>query len=402
MWRWIEGAARFVYSTATGDPLRMVGVNIDVTDRREIEIALRDSEERLRLAADAGNVGLWEWNILNDSIVWSDRIYEFHGIGADRFGGSVQDFVALVHSEDRDRVNGALKRALENQEPYHVEFRAVRPNGEVRWLSTSAQVVYEKGRPVRMFGAVLDVTERRDYEERLSRSNEELQEFAFVASHDLREPLRTISIYTDLLLRRTDTASDPDLYRQHIKSGVRRVEELLNDLLAYSRVIHDDDPHETANLQHALDKSLRILEQQITESDGKILSDPLPIVRGHETQLEQVFQNLIGNGLKYRDPKRPPVIQIRATEGPEQVTITVADNGSGFDPKYSEYVFGLFKRLENTIPGTGLGLAICRRILERAGGRIWVESQPGIGSTFIFTLPRAIPSANVMRTDLLD
>ena len=106
--------------------------------------------------------------------------------------------------------------------------------------------------------------------------------------------------------------------------------------------------------------------------------------------------------MKYRDPKRPPVIQIRATEGPEQVTITVADNGSGFDPKYSEYVFGLFKRLENTIPGTGLGLAICRRILERAGGRIWVESQPGIGSTFIFTLPRAIPSANVMRTDLLD
>lgn len=383
----------FIGVLENGLLVRAWGTQQEVTKQRLMQTALRESEERLRLAAEAGNVGLWEWNILNDSIVWSDRIYEFHGIQRDSFGSSVQDFMALIHSEDLNRVSVALTRAVEQQEPYDVEFRTVRPDGEIRWLSTSARVQYDAaGRPVRMFGAVLDITERRNYEERLRRSNEELEEFAFVTSHDLREPLRTVSIYTDLLLRRIGAVSDPDLslYRQHILNGVNRAEALFRDLLIYSRVIHDDDSKETANLQRALEKSLRILEQQIAETDARILSDDLPVVRGEETQLEQVFQNLIGNSLKYRHPQRPPIIEIRAVENREQVTITVADNGCGFDPQYAEHIFGLFKRLQNKVPGTGLGLAICRRILERAGGRIRAESQPGIGSTFIFTLPREL------------
>jgi PAS domain S-box-containing protein len=389
-YRWIEGAARFVYSPG-GAPLRMVGVNVDVTDRREMEAALRDSEERLRLAADAGNVGLWDWDILENRIVWSDRIYEFHGLERGSFGGTVQDFASLIHGDDRERVNAAIARALERREHYEIEFRALRPDGQVRWLSTSARVLYDDaGSPVRMFGAVLDTTERRDHEQRLRRSNEELEEFAFVASHDLREPLRMVNTYSELLVRRLGVVANPDLEmcREYIARGVQRMEDLLHDLLAYSRVIHGECHEEITDLRHALDKALRVLESQITETGAEIVSDNLPVLVGEETQFQQVFQNLIGNSLKYRHPDRQPRIRIHAADNGEQVKITVDDNGIGFDPKYAEHIFGLFKRLQNGYPGTGLGLAICRRIVERRGGRMWAESTPGAGSTFIFTLPQ--------------
>jgi PAS domain S-box-containing protein len=400
-YRWIEGAARFVYSSE-GTPLRMVGVNVDVTDRREIEAALRESEERLRLAADAGNVGLWDWDIPSNRVVWSDRIYEFHGVQRGTFGGTVQDFAALIHPQDKDRVNAALTRALSANEPYQVEFRTVRPDGQVRWLQTAARVLRdEAGNPVRMFGAVLDTTERRDYEERLRRSNEELEEFAFVASHDLREPLRMVSAYTELLVRRADALANPDLatYRQYILQGVRRMEDLLHDVLVYSRVIHGDDPEGITNLQSALDRALHVLHGQIVETGAVIVSDKLPFVFGEETQFEQVFQNLIGNSLKYRHPERQPRIEIRAEESGEQVTIAVVDNGIGFDPKYAEHIFGLFKRLQHDQSGTGLGLAICRRIVERCGGSIRAESTPGAGSTLIFTLPHVLALDTAGRVD---
>ena len=339
-------------------------------------------------------MGLWDWDIPNNVVVWSDRIYEFHGVERGSFGGTVEDFAGLIHREDREWVNSALTRALEAHEPYKVEFRTIRSDGEIRWLSTSARVLYDDaGSPVRMFGAVLDTTERREDEERLRRSNEELEEFAFVASDDLREPLRMVSAYTELLLRRLGSVVDPELSicRQYMLSGVQRMEELLQDLLVYSRVIHIEQQNGITDLQRVLDESLRVLESQISEAGAEIVSDKLPVVRGDGTQIEQVFQNLISNSLKYRDPYRRPKIEIRATESGEHVMIAVADNGIGFDQRYAEYIFSLFKRLQNKRPGTGLGLAICRRILERAGGRIWSESMPGSGSTFSFTLPHAGP-----------
>jgi PAS domain S-box-containing protein len=390
--RWIEGAARFIYDAA-GSPLRMVGVNIDVTDRREAELALRDSEERLRLAADAGKVGLWDWDIVNNRIVWSDRVYDFHGLPRGSFGGRVEHFSALIHPDDRDHVGSALSCALNAGGSYEVEFRTIRPDGQVRWLSTSARVLYgSAGTPVRMFGAVLDTTERREYEERLRRSNEELEEFAFVASHDLREPLRMVNTYSEMLLRGAGSKLDPNLAtcRQYIEKGVQRMEELIDDLLAYSRVIHSEYQGGMADLQRALGKALRVLEPEIAQTGATIESDVLPLVRGEETQFEQVFQNLIGNSLKYRQSETSPQIRIRVAPEKQQLRISISDNGIGFAPEYGEHVFGLFKRLHrDAYPGTGLGLAICKRIIERYGGRIWAESTPGSGSTFTFTVPLA-------------
>ena len=398
--------SKFPIPDERGTPTLVGGIAIDITDQRRIQAALRESEERLRMAADAGKVGLWDWDILNDRIVWSDRIYEFHGLPRGDFGGGVEDFAVRVYPDDRETVRAAITRALEDRAPYAIEFRIVRPNGQIRWLSTSARVLYnEAGRPVRMLGAVLDTTERRDYEERLRRSNEELEEFAFVASHDVREPLRMVNTYTELLLRRAGLRDDADLrsYRRFIERGVQRMEELISDLLAYSRVIHSDHESATTDLNVALEKALRVLESQIRETGAEIISDPLPVVEGEETQLEQVFQNLISNSLKYRQSGRQSRVRIGFIQDGPQYRISVADNGIGFDPKYSELIFGLFKRLHhNEYPGTGLGLAICKRIIERCGGRIWAESTPGSGSTFSFTLPqvptgpeRLFPSSHV-------
>ena len=391
--RSIEGAGRFVYDTG-GKPVRMVGVNIDVTDRKAAEQVLREAEERLRLAADAGKVGLWDWDIRANKVVWSDRIYEMHGLAPGTFGGTVNDFAELVHPDDRARVAAALTRALEERQPYELEFRTVRPDGEVRWLSTSARVVYdEQGAATRMLGATIDVTERRDNEERLRRSNEELEEFAFVASHDLQEPLRMVNAYTELLLRRLHVGEDTEVqeYRQYIQRGVQRMEDLIHDLLAYSRVIHRE--HEAAGnarLQEALEKAVRMLEARFDETGAAIVADDLPVVRGEQTQFEQVFLNLLGNSLKYRHPEREPHIRVRASCQDHECIVTVEDNGIGFDQKYAGRIFKLFKRLhKDEYPGTGLGLAICKRIVERHGGRIWAEGVRGQGAKFSFSLPLA-------------
>jgi PAS domain S-box-containing protein len=387
--------SKFPILDERGTPVLVGGIAIDITEQRRAQAALTESRERLRLAADAGNVGLWDWDIQSNRVVWSDTVYEVHGLERGSFGGTVEDFAALNHGDDMDRVKSALSHALEAREPYQIEFRTIRPDGQIRWLSTTARVLYDdRGQPVRMLGAVLDMTERRDHEERLRRSNEELQEFAFVASHALREPLRMVNAYTELLLRRAAGIEAPDvqIYRQHIQRGVRRMEELIHDLLAYSRVIHGESQEGVADLQRALDKALRVLQTELAESSAEISADNLPVVGGGEAQFEQVFQNLISNSVKYRDTERRLRIRIAATHEGQQLRISIRDNGIGFDPQYGEHIFGLFKRLQHGYPGTGLGLAICKRIIERCGGTIWAESTSGVGSTFSFTLPQ-VPAA---------
>jgi signal transduction histidine kinase len=224
----------------------------------------------------------------------------------------------------------------------------------------------------------------------LSRMNEELRQFAYVASHDLQEPLRTVASYAQLLARRyrgkLDT--DADEFIAYMVGGVTRMHTLLNDMLAYSRVTESKDrPLAPANLNSVVKSAMMNLDLTINENHATIEMGELPTVPGDEIQLTQVFQNLIGNAIKYRATTSPQ-IAISAEEGPDEWTITVSDNGIGIDPQYSERIFGIFKRLHGReLPGTGMGLAICKRIVERHNGRIWVESEVGKGSKFRFTLP---------------
>jgi signal transduction histidine kinase len=243
-----------------------------------------------------------------------------------------------------------------------------------------------------LLGALADSNDELKHANRdLTRVNRELEEFAYVASHDLQEPLRTVNIYTHLILKQLALEEDPALneYRRFVHQGVSRMEALIHDLLTFSRTIQGDDAQAgVADLTRSLNEALSILEQRIRDSRAVVIAGYLPEVQGDTTQLAHVFQNLISNSIKYRKACESPQIHISAETKEGQCEVAVSDNGIGFDQQYAERIFGLFKRLhKDAYPGTGLGLAICRRIVERYGGRIWARSQAGQGSTFYFSLP---------------
>jgi len=254
-----------------------------------------------------------------------------------------------------------------------------------------------------------DVTARKLAEEalekaaaELARSNKELEQFAYVASHDLQEPLRMITSYTQLVGRRYADRLDDNAkeFMQFAVDGAMRMQRLIQDLLIYSRVGTRGKPFEATPCDQVLDNALANLKIAIDENNAVITRDPLPVVLGDPVQLTQLFQNLIGNALKFRGDA-PPRIHIGATRraraesahggsGPvEEWVISVKDNGIGIEPQYFERIFVIFQRLHSRdeYPGTGIGLAICKKIIERHSGRIWVDSKPGVGSTFDFTLP---------------
>ncbi len=226
--------------------------------------------------------------------------------------------------------------------------------------------------------------------EALRRSNEDLQQFAYVASHDLQEPLRMVASYTELLKRRYHGKldSDADQFIDYAVDGVKRMSTLIRDLLAYSRAgetpagkMRELNPEETLNTV------LQNLKITIGDVGATITHDPLPPIEFDPMRLSQLFQNLLANAIKYRGERRPEVHVSARNDGSETI-FSISDNGIGIDPKYSEQIFGIFKRLHGReYEGTGIGLAMCKKIVERQGGRIWVESKPGEGSTFSFTIP---------------
>jgi signal transduction histidine kinase len=242
---------------------------------------------------------------------------------------------------------------------------------------------------VRRLNAELELrVEERTRE--LSRMNEELRQFAYVASHDLQEPLRTVASYAQLLARRYrgKLDKDADEFIEYMVGGVTRMHTLLNDMLAYSRVTESKDrPLAPANLNAVVQSAMMNLDLTISENHANVHVDALPTVPGDEIQLTQVFQNLISNAIKYKADE-PPRVAISSEAGADEWIISISDNGIGIDPQYADRIFGIFKRLHGReLPGTGMGLAICKRIIERHNGRIWVEPNPDQGSKFCFTLP---------------
>jgi len=254
----------------------------------------------------------------------------------------------------------------------------------------------EAGEVIGVFAAARDITERKKAEEilklkleELARSNAELEQFAYVSSHDLQEPLRMISSYLQLLQRRYEGNIDDkaDKYIHFAVDGAARMQNLINDLLEFSRVATRAREPEPTNCEFVLDQVLSNLEIFLKENKASVSHDPLPEVMADNTQLAQVFQNLIVNGIKFHSEEAPKV-HISAEKKSNEWQFSVRDNGIGIDPKYSEKIFEVFKRLhkKEEYPGTGIGLSICKKIIERHSGRIWVESELGKDSIFYFTL----------------
>lgn len=250
--------------------------------------------------------------------------------------------------------------------------------------------------------AALDIHSRVEAEKalaertlELARSNEELERFAYVISHDLQEPLRNIGNFAQLLSRRYTGKLDGDAeaFIGFITDGVARLTTMIRDLLAFSRITTSGQRPEPINSAVALNDAMVNLEMAMQECEAVVEAGPLPLVRADRVQLVSLFQNLVGNALKYQSTERRPVIKVAAKEVGDKIVFSVADNGIGIESRQFERLFTLFQRHDPTgaIPGSGIGLAICKRIVERHGGEIWVESAPGQGSIFYFTLEKADP-----------
>jgi light-regulated signal transduction histidine kinase (bacteriophytochrome) len=250
---------------------------------------------------------------------------------------------------------------------------------------------------VSVVASVRDITWRKQLEadlrnsaEELARSNADLEQFAYVASHDLQEPLRAVAGLVQLLQQRLAGKLDErgEEFMHHAVDGARRMQTLISDLLMYSRLSTRAHPPQTIDSSIAVERALANLALPVLESGALVSVEPLPSIVADPTQLTQLFQNLIGNALKYRGDRKP-LIRISSRRVDGTWVFSVEDNGIGIEAEYFERIFGVFQRLHTLreYPGTGIGLAICKRIVERHGGRLWVESVPAQGSTFRFTLP---------------
>lgn len=366
---------------------------------QEATEALAESEERFQLAMRGTDAGIWDWDLRTNRVYFSPRWKSILGYTEEEIGAHFSEWERRLHPEDRARAHETLQRFFSGETPsYEFEHRLRHKDGSYRWILARGMALRDAtGRPYRMVGSHIEVTDRKRAEERLQetaealrRSNQDLEQFASIASHDLQEPLRMLSAYLDAIARQ---------YREYLPSQAhalidlstqtgQRMQQLIHDLLTYSRVSTRALESRPVDCNEVLSEALRNLRLTLEEQAATVTSAPLPVVLGDRTQLVQLFQNLLGNGIKFHGDT-PPRVQVTAEPNGSRWKFAIRDNGIGIESQYAETVFEIFQRLHpsDIYPGTGIGLAICKRIIDRHEGRIWFESTVGQGTTFFFTLP---------------
>jgi len=400
---WPDGRVTWVLSSkmplrdSKGRVIGTFGISHDITARKQREEDLKLMSNRLMLATRAAAIGIWDFDPVSNKLVWDEQMFRVFGIKPDQFTGTYEAWQATVHPDDLLLEMEKVQMALQGEGEFDSEFRVIWPDHSIHYIKADAMVQRDdSGKAVHMIGTNWDITEQKHAEQELARtvaelarSNADLAQFASVASHDLQEPLRAVAGCVELIAKgyRNKLDDDADVLIQHTLEGTKRMQTLIRDLLEYSRVNTRGKQPEPTDAITALDFALANLASVLSERDVLITRDPLPTVLADPTQLAQIFQNLIANGVKFCVVQRPE-IHIGAECEDGCWIFSVRDNGIGIEPQYSERIFVLFQRLHTRTeyPGTGIGLAICKRIVERHNGRIWVESGPGKGSTFFFTL----------------
>jgi PAS domain S-box-containing protein len=369
------------------------GVTItDITERKKAEVALRENREDLNRAQEVARTGSWRLDVNRNELLWSDENHRIFGIPKG-VPLSYQTFLGVVHPEDREYVDRKWNAAI-GGEPYDIEHRIV-VGDEVMWVREKAELEFKDGVLQGGFGTTQDITEIKrsqyqleEYSKKLERSNAELQQFAYIASHDLQEPLRMIVGHLGLLEKKLADRIDENTrqnFELAIDGGVR-MKSLIDDLLEYSRIDSRAKPFATVEMNKVVEKAVKNLSETMKEAGAKLVVHPLPSVWADESQMVQLMQNLLGNAVKFHGKEKPRIeVSYLALNG--EVIFSVKDNGIGLNMLYADRIFQMFERLDSKQPGTGIGLSISRKIVERHSGRIWVESEEGKGATFFFSLP---------------
>ena len=430
--RWLHSQGKWIVDPA-GNPLKLVGICQDITERTLAEDLLRRSEERFQIVARATNDAIWDWDLTTGQVWWNQGIGALFHYLPKEIGTDNEWRQQRIHPADLERVASGIRAVMESGAQFWSgEYRFRRANGSYADILDRGFVVYDSARvPVRMIGAMTDITERkraveileqrvntrtgelqaknteleneigqRKHAEALLRAkNEELKSFAYTVSHDLKAPLRGIAGYAQELDRRhreglSDRAS---FCITQILTATRNLDRLIEDLLYYSRLDSETPTHIDIDLTRVVDAILRDRKPVIVEQNATVLLH-LSSVRicTWERGLLQALTNLIDNALKYSRNAQPPRIRITSEELPDVWRIMVSDNGIGFDMKYHDRIFGLFNRLvrQDEFEGTGAGLAIAKKVVEKLGGRIWAESAPQSGAKFYVELPRRLAAGS--------
>lgn len=423
-WRWLlnHGTPRF---GSKGEYFGFVGSSIDITEQKKSHLELQTALEQMRLSKEAAELGTFDMDLDRGTMHWDDRCRTLFGISHHNDVTYEKDFVTRLHPEDRERIITVIDQLFDksiSNGDYDVEYRTVgAEDGVIRWVRAKGKVYFNaQEKPVRFIGSVLDITEKVTalkrvealVEERtkelaeaneallninkeLQRSNQNLEEFAYAASHDLKEPVRKIHFFSNKLkeqLSSNISESEAQSFNR-IANATERMGSLIDDLLLYSHVSQRPQETEFVDLNEKVQRVLEDLELDIEERNATIHVGKLPLVKGYRRQLQQLFQNLISNALKYSKANEAPHIDISAgtvTEnGQAYHVISVKDNGIGFDQKYSDKIFQMFSRLHARAEysGTGVGLSIVKKVVQNHNGFIQVASEVGRGSNFNVYLP---------------
>ena len=395
-------SSKFPLRNAKGEVIAVGGVSADITSLKRTERQLRESQQRLNLALTSAEIGAWSWDLNSGDIFWDDRMHDIFGLRRETFECNKEAFLRCLHKDDAKRFEDALAECIaEPDRDLDIDFRVRWPDGPLRHVTCrGAALRDDDGEAIRVTGVCLDITERKQAEQqlkkyatRLEATNRELEEFAYIVSHDLQEPLRTLQFFSDSL--QTDLGptlkDEPRRDLQFIADAAEKMQNLVRDLLTLSRTGRTELKRNTVSLARCVEDARNALSNRIRETNAVVEVGELPEVEGDATMLTQVFQNLIGNALKFVERDKTPHVRVTAEPSEMTCVVCVADNGIGIKPSYAKKIFTPFQRLHaaSEYEGTGIGLAICRKVVQRHGGNIWVKSEPGEGAQFCFELPLA-------------
>ena len=360
---------------------------VDISARKNAERALRESERIYRAIGETIDYGVWICDPEGRNIYASESFLKL--VGQTQAECSEFGWGNVLHPDDAQRTIAAWKECVRTGGIWDIEHRFLGVDGRYHpLLARGIPVRDDEGRIVCWAGINLDISRMKRTEEELARSNADLERFADVVAHDLQAPLRSIAAFSQLLVEKHSPAGDEqDELLDFIQRGIRGMEQLIDGLLVYSRATRPGVMKKVVDANRVLESIRVMFRDEIERCSARIESHLLPELMTDERHLSQVLQNLIGNALKYRGTE-PPRIRVSAEFGDNEWIFLVVDNGPGIETKDQVRVFDMFRRLHgDEIPGAGIGLAICKRLVLAQGGRIWVESEPGAGSRFCFTVP---------------